>query len=150
MAARTASVPAQLIRSLVAVLAVLAGVGIGQGASAQSSADASPQVIVVEDNTYTYGCEIDRKAMDPSGTIVLSETTEACPPGSNLHTYITTEDDAVASGLAYAYVTGDPAVDAQSAATLHDSLRPAAQAHPASTQSCSYQRYIATGSIYIV
>jgi hypothetical protein len=112
-----------------------------------------PQVIAVEDQTFTFGCSVTRSEVTPDGSTVLSTWDEGCPPGSNLHTFITTESDAISRGALYAPYTGDPAADTATAAELQAALAPSSAPLLApegeARVACSYQRYTASGSAVI-
>lgn len=49
-------------------------------------------VIAVEDLTFSSDCYYQRDTMDETWTIVLESEVLPCAPGTNLHSFVTTED----------------------------------------------------------
>jgi hypothetical protein len=134
-----------------AVVVVSLSPATALGALGQSSDDI--QVTAAQDLTYQFDCSIERQELDETGTIVLSSWTEACPPGTNVTTFITTESEAIRLGLAYAPLTGNPASDATTAEELTSYYRPSGSPEAMDgslrTQACAYRRYSASGSYTI-
>jgi hypothetical protein len=139
------------MRRVVVLLATLVLLG-----SFTPSASAQPEpagVIAVEDISFSSDCFITSRELDESGTTVLSETTEACPAGTVLHSFPTNEADALNRGLAYVYVTGEAESDQAAVADLKAAQLPTAAPSADTPQdralACSYRRYSKTYSYAI-
>jgi len=96
----------QLLVTVLITIQSLALLGSSQ-AKAQTT-----EVIAIEDITATANCSITWKIFrDNQWNDLKASRTDPCPPATVFQSFRTTEAEAIAAGLTYVVLTGDPVTD---------------------------------------
>ena len=91
----------------------------------QVEAEGAIQVVATDDITAESDCQIVRdRYNDASYTTVVESSVEACPANTVLHSFPTTEREALAARLPYYKLTGDDVSDEAGIAALKRSIQP--------------------------